>query len=85
MRKLVTAEDILATLEAVKQGIIKQMGIKGPRGFINKHELHGVLCEEWYELNDALCQTTERYLAELMDIAVAAVFGLASEMEVNDG
>jgi NTP pyrophosphatase (non-canonical NTP hydrolase) len=63
-----------------------QLGVRiakhGPESFIGPHETLGILWEEFAELCDAVrANDTRQVRAELMDIAVAAVFGMASQDE----
>jgi hypothetical protein len=51
----------------------------GPLCFIGPHETLGILDEEFDELRDAVrANDSEEERKELMDIAVGAVFGVAS-------
>jgi len=52
---------------------------KGKGEFVSTHEILGVVTEEWKELTDATQSNNfHNVREELMDIAVAAVWGIAS-------
>jgi hypothetical protein len=64
--------------------VAHQLGVRiaqhGPESFIGPHETLGILWEEFAELCDAVrANDRQQVRAELMDIAVAAVFGIASQ------
>ena len=51
---------------------------KGQHTFSSRHEILGILDEEYHELNDAVRSGTKDELREeLLDIAVAATFAVA--------
>lgn len=63
----------------VHDEINRQMDIKGDGEFISYHETLGVITEEYYELIGAVQSNIPHNIKEeLMDIAVACLFGIAS-------
>lgn len=66
----------------VIESLNKRISQKGENGFSSTHEIRGVLDEEVEELHGAIKSNdpVESY-NELLDIAVAAIWGLASIQE----
>lgn len=71
-------------VKTVREHLHMRVGAKGPGGFISSHEILGVLYEELAEYQEEvhLKASPSRKLEELTDIAVAALFGIAS---INSG
>jgi hypothetical protein len=68
----VAIENVVASLE----GRLTQTGRDG---FISPHEILGIVDEEYNELRDAVrSDEPSAVRLELIDVAVAAIFGLAS-------
>lgn len=67
-----------ATLgEALKSRLIKH----GKYGFIGPHEVLGTIEEEMHELREAVrSNKPNEVIGELLDVAVGALFGVASMM-----
>lgn len=61
---------------------------KGEYGFLSKHEILGVIAEEYHELLESVKNDVDetKFNDELIDVAVACIFGLASirELEKNN-
>lgn len=59
-----------------------RLGTKGYRSYASRHEIFGILAEEMDELLDELRINTraghKNFRKELMDVAVAALFGYIS-------
>lgn len=64
--------EILNTLD-------RRLKQKGRGAFVTKHELVGILTEEYHELLEAVRNDSdiEPFAQELIDVAVGCVFGLA--------
>ena len=57
----------------------RELDRKGPGIFTSRHEILGVVAEEYWELTEAIHSgDADRIQDELRDIAVAALHGLAS-------
>jgi len=68
-----------ASLSRLKEELFARLGEKGYGSFISEHETLGVITEEYDELIDAVrADDPAAVRKELMDIAVACVFGDAS-------
>ena len=79
VRKTVTEEQVRAISELVVKKLLQRMVEKGPGSFVHIHEVMGCLQEEWYELIDASHRRSHvEVLWELEDLAVAAIFSIAS-------
>lgn len=69
------------TLGNIKRKLEERLNQKGRRQFINLHEAWGILDEEVREFKDAVhSKDTEQATQELLDIAVACVAALSSEI-----
>jgi len=78
-RRIVLDEDISNALDIIKENLKYRLHKQGPGAFSSPHETYGVLYEEVYELLDAMKNNdSTEFLKELSDIAVAAIFGIAS-------
>jgi len=72
---------VLTTLDDLRARILDLMeGRKGDGAFVSMHECMGALDEEVRELKDAVHQGDQAgFESEMMDVAVAAVFSVASK------
>lgn len=62
----------------IGEALIARLKEKGYGRFSSRHEVQGIIDEEWFELLDALkTNDMEKYKKELIDLAVACHFGLA--------
>jgi len=81
-RKPIPDNTINSVLATIPMAIQARLAEKGPGTFASRHEIQGVLDEEFHELREALQSNIEKdYYKELMDIAVGAVFGMACMVE----
>lgn len=77
-RKSISEFDLALVTAAIEVQINKVLKEKGSGAWLSRHELLGVLTEEYYETIDAVHQGTERELMnELADVAVTCIFGIA--------
>jgi len=77
-RKEVNWKSIDSAIEDVRDMIMQRIGEKGDGTFASRHEIFGIVSEEYHELVDALTENNNSYYsAELIDVAVACIFGLA--------
>jgi len=76
----ITDEDISKIMSILLYGLNKRIKKHGTKSFISKHEILGVLAEEWTEINLEIKNDAnlDNYKEELIDIAVVCVWGLAS-------
>jgi len=79
MRKQISEKAIDGVIYELRQTIKMRLEEKGYGSFASKHEILGILEEEMKEYVDAVHENVPTsYLShELMDIAVACVFGCA--------
>ena len=79
MREPVTPESEVAAFEAFKRAINEDKQSKGIGTFASRHEILGVLTEEFHELMQAVENNhMGEFEEELLDIVVAAFWGVAS-------
>ncbi len=78
-RPKISKERAALAVEKVKQKLLELMDEPdGDKSFASTHEIYGAVAEEHKELLDALhADTEDEFAAELADIAVAAIFGIA--------
>ncbi len=70
-------------IEELKKKIDFRLHEKGKGTFASRHEILGIIEEEMHELNDAIKKDSLKEVKEeLLDVAVAAVFGIAC---INNG
>ena len=75
----ISKEEVARKCEELKEEIYKEMKNKGPYSFNSPHEVLGTIAEEYHELIKAI--TSDNFFSireELVDIAVLAIFGVAS-------
>ena len=79
-RVQVSDEIILHTRRKLATELDRRLAKKGRGAYLSKHEALGVITEEFYELVDAVRndENPSQFLEECMDVAVAAIFTLAS-------
>lgn len=86
-RKMVGKEEREAAIKTVQTELDLQMIKKGEGSFASPHEIYSVLTEEMNELLDEITRThpgeildsrSWKICKELAQIAVAAIFGIAS-------
>jgi len=66
---------VSATLNLKMYGTLSK---KGFGAFASSHEILGVITEEYKEYTEAFSENVDAIISELYDIAVVAVFGVAS-------
>jgi len=84
-RKIIDNRTIEAAIEAVRSKLFWRLVDKGYGTFASRHELNGILDEEFEELKKASHDNKgsfASYSDELHDIAVACIFGIAC---INSG
>jgi len=79
-RIIVKEKHIDEALKILKDQILRRMRQHGSESFSSKHEVLGIITEEYWELIEAVKSDDEdRFLEELEDIAVPCVFWIASK------
>ena len=78
-RPEVEQDIVQITLDRLNDKLTHRLHHKGRAAWISTHEIKGIVDEEMDELKDA-CHRNDilDFEEELLDVAVAAVFGLAS-------
>lgn len=78
-RPVVSERDVEAAFRRVRDKMDERLKKKGWGAYSGAHEVYGILAEEFKELVDELqADNREAYRAELVDIAVGCIFGVAS-------
>jgi NTP pyrophosphatase (non-canonical NTP hydrolase) len=78
-RPQVSDEAILKCIELVIQGMGKKIEKHGRGAWMSRHETYGILAEEVDEVLEELRgNDNHKFAEELVDIAVVAIFGIAS-------
>jgi NTP pyrophosphatase (non-canonical NTP hydrolase) len=79
-RKKIDTKQIELTLDQLRHRIYYRLKQYGNHSFASKHEILGLVTEEYHELVDAVKTERDEYLPEvrneLLDIAVACIFGV---------
>ena len=76
-RKQLSEFDIGLTVASMEVQINKVLNKKGSGAWLSRHELLGVLTEEYHEVVDAVHSGKQDDIAaELMDVAVTCLFGI---------
>jgi NTP pyrophosphatase (non-canonical NTP hydrolase) len=71
--------EIAAAFAILGKELQKRLGKHGKLSFIGPHEILGIIEEEMHELREAVrSNKNASVLSELMDVAVGALFGVAS-------
>jgi len=79
-RPELSAADVDAVFDSLQEALYQQLGSMDQRGYAGKHEILGVLEHEFFQLKKAM---NEEHFGlnpvknELLDIAVAAILGVA--------
>jgi len=77
-RPQMTEDEVNRGKELLSMMLDERLEEKGWGAFVSSHEIFGIMQEEWVELTEAITlNRADRVVAELIDIAVAAVFGAA--------
>lgn len=78
-RTEILTREVKDALVKVSEMVEFRMAQKGRGSYVSRHEALGIVAEEYHELIHAVqSEPLDRVEAELLDIAVAAVFGLVS-------
>jgi len=85
-RRQISTEVLAKTILLVDEVLKARMKQKGEHAFVSIHEILGIVDEEHDELKDAVRENNPgKVQAELIDIAVGAIWGIASiEEDVLD-
>jgi len=79
-RKKITEEQVELTLDQLRHRIRYQVEHFGKHSFASKHEILGLLTEEFHELVEAVRTEKGDYIPrvrnELFDIAIVCIFGV---------
>jgi len=77
-RPKITTDEVNRAIDALISSLFKQIEQYGTHSYSSKHEIQGLLKEEFDEINAAIHNgTSEELKEELLDIAVAAIYGYA--------
>lgn len=78
-RKTVSEELVRTIASQIVGRTLRRMDEKGSGSFVHRHEVMGCIQEEWHELIEAShARDYDKMKSELQDIAVAAIFSIAS-------
>jgi hypothetical protein len=81
-RKQLTEDQIIKAVDRTTCKLSSRLAEKGYGTFTSRHEILGVITEEYKEVVDAVHSKSNSDLEEeLIDIAVGAIFGLACLQE----
>ncbi len=83
IRPIVFRQYVREAIEAATEKLNRRLHKKGYGAFVSKHEILGILTEEYKELIDAVQSEPvnggrNSVRAELLDIVVGCLFGVAS-------
>lgn len=77
-RAQIKAESVRMAMDMLQGEMTKRLRQKGDGTFASRHEILGCLTEEYLEICNAVqCEDNQHLVAELLDAAVACVFGAA--------
>ena len=77
-RPEITDQDINDAVCRVRKEIARRLNEKGPGSFASRHEILGIMTEEFSKLTHAVeCESLDRVGQELIDLAVGGLLGLA--------
>lgn len=84
-RPQVSDQILLNAVEALTVNLGRKIEKHGRGAYVGPHETLGIVAEEYHELIEAVKQNDPVDVAnELMDVAVACLFGVASMMEKEE-
>lgn len=84
-RPQVSTENLLKASEIVMVMIGKRLEQYGKGAYLSAHEMLGMMTEEYEELIGAVHSDSDDQIAsELEDIAVVAIFGIASMLQASE-
>ena len=73
--------DITTAIEQIKEKLYDRLLEKGTAAYAGPHETFGIIHEEYCELSDAMrANDAADFKSELIDIAVACIIGMASQL-----
>jgi len=85
MRPKILESKVIITLVDIEDWLFKRIKEKGRGSFISVNEIRGVIDEEYRELQDEMhLKNYEGIEHELKDVAIAAIFGLASLRKLRE-
>ena len=77
-RQQITPEQVSNAVGLIGSRIFERLEEKGYGAWLSRHEILGFLTEEYHEAIEAVhSKPTEDLTAELVDIAVGCIFGIA--------
>ena len=66
------------SLNMVRDKLQLRLNQRGTKTFASKHEILGIITEEYHELIEAVKNNDKHeFIEEILDVAVACVYGLA--------
>lgn len=78
-REATSIADINFGLEDIHKKLLSRLDKKGWGAYASRHEILGIITEEFLELTEAIRSDTpegyDHYMKECMDMAVAGLFG----------
>ncbi|MFA5021294.1 MAG: hypothetical protein WC517_04525 [Patescibacteria group bacterium] len=78
-RKQLVPEDIDSAMRLVHEWTVKRLDQKGWGRFVSPHEILGIITNEYHELDEAVHKKDAlEFRHELIDLAVAALLGIAT-------
>lgn len=82
-RRRLAVTDMNPALARVSKAVLHRLEKHGPGAFAGRHEVLGIITQEYTELVEAVRDDTypNRFISELEDIAVACIIGMASLTE----
>ncbi len=82
IRDRITVEELLRAIDEVNNAVDRRLNEKGWGAFAGPHETFGVIAEEFNKelLEEVQANSVVGFRKELIDIAVACIIGLASEL-----
>ncbi len=82
IRDRITAEELYRAISEVDNAVDRRLNEKGWGAFAGPHETFGVIAEEFNKelLDELQANSVVGFRKELIDITVACIIGLASEL-----
>jgi hypothetical protein len=78
-RPQASPEEVAEVLGYIQDEVAREIAKKGRGAFVSRHEILGVLHEEYREFEDEVHHGVDvTLMKELRDIAVAAIWGIVS-------
>lgn len=77
-RQQISKQQVGEAIVLVRSWVIRRLDEKGYGALISRHEILGVLTEEYHEAVKAVeSKPTDEVKGELVDLAVGCIFGIA--------